>query len=144
MRFSIRSLMPAFALLSTTSARIYGLRAPVTIKAGEPFQVSLLTQGYIQSVYDVATAFGIAPGTGHSQSLGTIIGSEYIGLDGSNTYDTLNFTVSAPASTVEGNYTLTTSVMSLYGDSSGPILSSWNVSVTVGWATSTKTVDSSS
>lgn len=55
----------------------------------------------------------------------------------------LNFTLSgAPAETPKGSYTLSTSVMSLYGARKLPTLTSWNVTVAVGDATSTDTVDS--
>ncbi|KAG4415576.1 hypothetical protein IFR04_011296 [Cadophora malorum] len=136
MRFSTTtSILSGLTLLSTASARIIGLEAPRTIAAGEPFTVSLLTENYIV-VYDVAAAFGISPGAGYPETLGTVIGSSYIGPDGSDTLDKLNFTVSTSKSQVAGPSTLSASVLSLYGVSSGPVLYPFNVSVTVGDTTS--------
>ncbi len=146
MRFSSTStagLVSSLALLSSASARIVGLAAPAAIAAGQPFTVSLLTENYIQSVYDVAAAFGITPGSGFPGSLGNVIGSNYLGPDDSNTIEQLNFTVSIDKSTVAGPATLSASVFSLYGASSGPTLVPFNVSVIVGDTTSTEIVKSS-
>lgn len=142
MRFSTTtSILYGLAVFSTASARIIGLEAPHTIAAGEPFTVSLLTENYIQTVYDVAAAFGISPGAGYPETLGTVIGSSYIGPDGSDTLDKLSFTVSTSKSQVAGPSTLSASVLSLYGVSSGPVLYPFNVSVTVGDTTSTEKVN---
>ncbi|KAK0100332.1 hypothetical protein ONS95_008291 [Cadophora gregata] len=142
MRFSTTTGLISFlTLLSTATARIIGLETPRTIAAGEPFTVSLLTENYIQSVYDVAAAFGISPGAGYPDTLGTVIGSNYIGPDGSNSRQKLNFTVSTNKDHSAGRSTLSASVLSLYGVSSGPILYPFNVSVTVGDTTSTEKVN---
>ncbi|KAF4636093.1 hypothetical protein G7Y89_g1989 [Cudoniella acicularis] len=128
------------ALLSTlslASARIYGLQAPNQVVPGQPFTVTLLTQNYIQSVYDVAAAFGIAPGTGYPQSLGQVLSSEYLGPEKSNVVGNLNFTVIVDDNFEKGEATLSTSVMSLYGAVYGSTLSNWNVTVTVGDAQGT-------
>ncbi|KAH7363803.1 hypothetical protein BKA65DRAFT_472173 [Rhexocercosporidium sp. MPI-PUGE-AT-0058] len=142
MRFSISSisLISGLTLLSTASARIIGFEAPRTIAAGKPFTVSLLTENYIQSVYDVAAAFGIATGD-FPYNLGILVGSDYIGPDLSNSLQKLNFTVSTNANTVHGVATLSASVFSLYGAAYSPLLVPFNVSVTVGDTTSTDTVN---
>jgi hypothetical protein len=144
MRFSTTSssLISGLALLSTASARIIGLEAPRTIALGEPFTVSLLTENYIQSVYDVAAAFGISPGAGYPSSLGIIAGSDYLGPDASNSLEKLNFTISTTKNQVAGPSTLSASVFSLYGAVSGPLLVPFNVSVILGDTTSTDTVNS--
>ncbi|KAG4440363.1 hypothetical protein IFR05_004156 [Cadophora sp. M221] len=142
MRFSASSisLISALTLLSAASARIIGFEAPRTIAAGESFTVSLLTENYIQSVFDVAAAFGIATGN-FPADLGILVGSGYIGPDLSNRVEKLNFTVSTFENTVHGPAVLSASVFSLYGVAYGPVLVPFNVSVTVGDVTSTDTVN---
>ncbi|PVH78820.1 hypothetical protein DL98DRAFT_655853 [Cadophora sp. DSE1049] len=135
------SLIASLTLLSTVSARIIGLEAPRTIAAGESFTVSLLTENYIQSVYDVAAAFGISSGSGYPGTLGVIMGSDYIGPDGSNSLEKLNFTVTTNKNQIAGPSTLSASVFSLYGASYGPLLYPFNVSVTVGDMTSAEKVN---
>ncbi|KAH7417580.1 hypothetical protein BKA64DRAFT_718320 [Cadophora sp. MPI-SDFR-AT-0126] len=135
------SLVSGLTLLSAAAARIIGLEAPRTIAAGEPFTVSLLTENYIQSVYDVAAAFGIASGPGYPSSLGAIMGSDYIGPDGSNSLKKLNFTVSTNKNQIAGPSTLSASVFSLYRASYSPLLVPFNVSVTVGDTTSLEKVN---
>lgn len=76
MQFSTLALA---SLLSVASARISGIAVPKTIRAGYGFNAIILTEGYIQSVNDVAIAFGVAPGTGYPGSLGTTIESFYLG-----------------------------------------------------------------
>lgn len=144
MRFSTTSisLVSGLTLLSSASARIIGLEAPRTIAAGQSFTVSLLTENYIQSVYDVAAAFGIASGSGFSGSLGTnLITSDYLGPDASNRLDKLNFTMSTFENTDHGPAILSASVFSLYGAAYGPLLVPFNVSITVGDTTSTDKVN---
>lgn len=73
-------LTTAFALLLTTAhARINGIAVPATIKPGEEFDAIILSSNYIQSVYDVAIAFGYTPGDGYPGSLGQVIDSFYLG-----------------------------------------------------------------
>jgi len=117
--------------------------APATIAPGEPFNVSLITQGYIQTVYDVAVAFGIAPGRGYPDSLGVAIASEYLGPAKSNLINPITFTLNIDKNIPLGSSTLSASLMSLYGAVSGPTLSNWNVTVLVGDAVSAETVGSS-
>ena len=63
-----------------TSARIYGIAVPSTIAPGSNFRVTILTQNYIQSVQDVAIAFGLAPNDQiANSSLGTLLNSKYLG-----------------------------------------------------------------
>ncbi|KAH6675624.1 hypothetical protein B0J14DRAFT_586921 [Halenospora varia] len=144
MRFSLNTLLPTLLSITTlTTARIVGLRAPSQIAPGTPFTLTLLTENYIQSVYDVSAAFGIAPGAGYPQSLGTdLFSSVYIGPAGSNVLNGLNYTVAISKEFAKGEATLSASVMSLYGAVYGPTLVGWNVSVVVGDSVSEGMVES--
>lgn len=73
------STLPLLSLLSLASARIIGIAVPKTIRPGDGFNAIIETENYIQSVYDVSIAFGIASGPGYPGSLGTVIGSYYLG-----------------------------------------------------------------
>jgi hypothetical protein len=77
-------LAAAAPLLSLASGRIVGISVPETIKPGDGFNAIIQVENYIQSVYDVAIAFGVAPGTGYPDSLGTILDSFYLGPGKSN------------------------------------------------------------
>lgn len=78
MRFSTL-IAASVPLLSLTTARIIGIAVPDTIKPGDGFNAIIETENYIQSVYDVAIAFGVAPGSGFPDSLGTVMNSFYLG-----------------------------------------------------------------
>jgi hypothetical protein len=75
----LTSFLIAAATAATASARIIGIAVPQTIKPGDGFNARILTENYIQSVADVAIAFGTAPGAGNDGSLGLNIGSYYLG-----------------------------------------------------------------
>lgn len=77
MRFSIA--LAATSLLALTEARIVGISVPKTIKPGEDFEAIIISENYIQSVYDVAIAFGYSPGKGFPGSLGQVADSFYLG-----------------------------------------------------------------
>jgi Nis1 family len=144
MRFSTISTAAALSLLSGANAIITGITAPSTIAAGEPFFVTLNTADYIQTVYDVAVAFGIADGQGYPQSLGTVFNSEYLGPSKSNILDPITFVVEIDAATPFGTHVLSAAVFSLYGAVAGPVADMYNVTVTVGLENSIDTVTSTS
>lgn len=50
------------SLLSLASARIVGFAAPKTVAPGTDIKIEILTEGFSQSVHDVATSFGIDSG----------------------------------------------------------------------------------
>ena len=77
MHFSTTTTLAS--LLSLSSARIIGIAVPATIRPGDGFNAIIETENYIQSVYDVAIAFGVAPGAGYPGTLGTVLGSYYLG-----------------------------------------------------------------
>jgi hypothetical protein len=72
-------LAASASLLSLASARIIGIAVPETIQPGGGFNAIIETENYIQSVYDVAIVFGVAPGAGFPGSLGTVMDSFYLG-----------------------------------------------------------------
>ena len=61
------------------NTRIIGIQVPKTIKPGEDFEAIIISENYIQSVYDVAIAFGYSPGKGFPGSLGQVADSFYLG-----------------------------------------------------------------
>jgi len=79
MRFGPILAVAAAVLAPVVSGIITGIAVPETIKAGEGFNLRITTANYIQSVYDVSAAVGIAPGNGFRDSLGQVLGSYYLG-----------------------------------------------------------------
>lgn len=66
-------------LLGLVSARIDSYAVPSTIRAGETFNAVLVGHDYIQSVAEIAAAFGIRSVDAYKGSLGTLLGSVYLG-----------------------------------------------------------------
>ena len=73
------ALLASTLLIPLASCRIEGIAVPRVIKPGEGFNIKLLTSNYIQSVYDVSVAVGVAPGSGFPDALGSVLGSYYLG-----------------------------------------------------------------
>jgi len=68
------------SLATTVSARIHGIGFPKTIKAGDEVTAIIGSANYIQSVYDVAIAFGInKEAAAFPDTLGPVLGSFYLG-----------------------------------------------------------------
>jgi len=146
MRFTTSLSLSALSLslLSTTSAIITGITAPSIIAPGQPFTITINTANYVQSVYDVAVAFGIAPGAGFHGSLGSVFASEYLGPSLSNIETPIDFTILIDENTPVGPVLLSATTLSLFGAVAEPVASLWNVTVTVGEVTSQDTVTSKS
>ncbi|KUJ22884.1 uncharacterized protein LY89DRAFT_540464, partial [Mollisia scopiformis] len=121
----------ASTLISSTSAIITGVEAPSTVYAYNPFTVTLTTADYIQSVYDVAVAFGVAPGAGYPESLGNVMSTAYLGPSKSNILTPITFDVTLPSGTQNGPYTLSAEVFSLFGAAYSGSVSSFNTTITV-------------
>ncbi|KAL9075951.1 MAG: hypothetical protein Q9161_001345 [Pseudevernia consocians] len=132
------SLFTAFA-----SASISGIAVPSTIAPGSSFRVTIITEDFIQSVQDVAIAFGLAPNAAiANSSLGTLLSSKYLGPDDSNIETNITHIVSIPDGLATGPIVFTSSLFSLLGADFEPNLQSFSVDVTVGDATSSDLVGS--
>ncbi|KAI8292845.1 hypothetical protein K4K56_005798 [Colletotrichum sp. SAR 10_98] len=130
------SIAAAASLFALANARIYGIAFPETVKAGDQVNAVIETENYIQSVQDVAIAFGIAPeASAYPGTLSTVIGSFYLGPEKSNVLDNITETVTIPADLAAGTYVVSAGVYSLYGASSSTTLTNYNVTITVGDAT---------
>lgn len=77
MRFTIAAV--AATLAATAQARIAGIAVPDTIKAGDKVDLHILSEGYIQTVDDVAVAFGYADNDNYPDTINTLLGSFYLG-----------------------------------------------------------------
>ncbi|KAH7406600.1 hypothetical protein DE146DRAFT_398028 [Phaeosphaeria sp. MPI-PUGE-AT-0046c] len=136
MRFS--TITTALSASSLASARIIGLAAPSTLAPNSTFSLTLLTENYIQSVADVAVAWGFQTPTennptGYPYTLGSLKDSSYLGPEKSNTLSNVTIDATTPATLEKGkDVVLSVAVMSLYGASGGPITQAWNVTVHVG------------
>lgn len=132
------TLLTTLTSSSLASARIIGLAAPATLTPNTSFALTLLTENYIQSVADVAVAWGFQTPTennptGFPYTLGSFANSAYLGPEKSNTLQNVTIDVTAPATLEKGkDVVLGVAVMSLYGASGGPITQAWNVTVHVG------------
>lgn len=131
MRFSTTTSTLFLSILSTTTAIITGVTTTPTVYAYNPFTITLTTANYVQSVYDVAVAFGVSPGAGHPDSLGTVVSSAFLGPSKSNILTPITFDVTLPAGTGNGEYLLTAAVYSLFGASSLPTVTEFNTTITV-------------
>jgi len=135
----------AIATLSTlglSSAIITGISVPKTIKPGDGFNARINTANYIQSVYDVAVAFGVAPGSGFQGALGQVTDSFYLGPGQSNVVTPITKWTILPSSIGKGQATYSAAFYSLFGAAAGPTLTTYNVTITVGDETSTEYVTS--
>jgi hypothetical protein len=132
MRFSATSAALALtALISSSSAIITGVEAPSTVYAYNPFTITLTTADYIQSVYDVAVAFGVAPGAGFEGDLGTVVTSAFLGPSQSNILTPITFSAVLPTGTQNGKNVLTAAVYSLFGAGASPSITEFNVTINV-------------
>ncbi|KHN97639.1 uncharacterized protein MAM_04654 [Metarhizium album ARSEF 1941] len=127
-------------ILALAQARIRGIAVPETIKPGDTINVTIVNENYIQAVYDVAIAFGYAPGHGIPQSLGLVAGLMYLGPLESNQAHSSIKQLTIPKDAPQGEALLTSSLMSLYGAAHMPTLTNFNVSVTFGHETSAQYV----
>jgi hypothetical protein len=67
-------------LAASANARITGFYAPKTVAVDSTVKLLINGEDYIQSIQDVAIAFGIQHGKHPTpDSLGTLLGSKYLG-----------------------------------------------------------------
>ncbi|PGH23439.1 hypothetical protein AJ80_02549 [Polytolypa hystricis UAMH7299] len=133
------------SLVAVSTARIEAVAAPKTIKVGEPFDIILMGFGYIQTVDDIAAAFGVGPEDFNSgEALGQVFGSVYLGPEKSNIRGNLTFPVTVPTSWEDADaLTITTGVYSLYGAQDLAVVDIFKVVTEVGDETSEEYVRSS-
>ncbi|KAI5282619.1 hypothetical protein KEM54_002688 [Ascosphaera aggregata] len=137
MKFSTVTALTVLA--GVASARIDAFTVPKTIKAGEEFEVTLVSHGYIQSMYEIAAAFGLSSfqsGSYASQSLQIYLDSVYLGPETSNTYDNYTFPIIVPKDTKNGVYAFTIGLFELVGALNSPSAGTMSANVTVGDKTS--------
>ncbi|KAI5457808.1 hypothetical protein BGZ63DRAFT_457174 [Mariannaea sp. PMI_226] len=137
MRLSVTAAITTL-LATAAQARINGIAVPETIKPGDTFDVIIESSNYIQSVYDVAIAFGYMPGKGFQGTLGSVINSFYLGPKESNQLHNFNKTITFPSSAPKGDAVFSAGLYSLYGVSSTTTLTDYNVTVKIGDKTSKK------
>lgn len=136
MHFS--TIASALATASLATARIVGLSTPATLTPNTTFPITLLSENYIQSVSEIAVAWGFQVPTnanpqGYPYTLGSFTGSSYLGPNASNTLSNVTIQATVPAALQAGqDMVFGVAVMSLYGASAGPITQGWNVTVHVG------------
>lgn len=144
MRFT--SLAAALTSLSAASARIIGIEAPSTLAPNSTFNLTLLTENYIQPVADISVAWGYSLSPGYPASLGAFTQSSYLGPNKSNTLENITVEATVPvdldSDSWNGSLTLSAGVYSLYGASSGPSVAGFTVTVQIGDETSEETVQS--
>lgn len=67
----MKSTITALASLLTVShAMIHGITIPSTIQPGDPFDVTIESSLFSQSIYDVAIVFGYAQDSGYPGGVG--------------------------------------------------------------------------
>ncbi|KAJ4389215.1 hypothetical protein N0V93_006678 [Gnomoniopsis smithogilvyi] len=130
-------LAASASLLCLVQARIGGIGVPAIIKSGDTFDLIIEGTGYIQSVTDVSIAVGYYPG---AAPLGDGLGIFVTAFDlvSKSNYDgNFNKSVVFPATTYVGAASFTASLESLYGVQYEPVLTPFNLSITIGSETST-------
>ncbi|KAI8932516.1 hypothetical protein NX059_010695 [Plenodomus lindquistii] len=143
MRFSTLAAAALSATLS--SALIVGISAPSTLAPNSTFPLTLITQNYIQSVGDVAVAYGFLVPTeqeplGFPGMLGSYYNSAYIGPEKSKAVDNVTISATVPAELAGEGWTgkkilLVAAIYSIYGASGDTNISGWNVTVGTGATT---------
>ncbi|KAI4636304.1 hypothetical protein J4E83_001258 [Alternaria metachromatica] len=146
MRFS--TLTTALTSLSLASGRLIGIAAPSTLAPNSTFTLTLLSEGYIQSVADVAVAWGFSLAPGYPGTLGSFAQSAYLGPEKSNQgQENVTITATVPAGLAMDAYQgkdilLNAGIYSLYGASGGATVTGFNVTVRVGESTGGEVVES--
>ena len=124
-------------LAASATARIEGFYAPKTVAVDSTVKLEIVGANYIQSIQDVAIAFGLQHGTNPSpDSLGTLLSSKYLGPDNSNVVGNITAYVHIPAGTPKGKTTITADLFSLLGAAYSPDIDTFQATVHVGTSTS--------
>ncbi|KAF2032792.1 hypothetical protein EK21DRAFT_15304, partial [Setomelanomma holmii] len=146
------SLSTLLATISIATARIVGISSPPVLTPGTPFTFNLTTENYIQSVADVAVAWGFQlptanNPTGYPYTVGSFTNSSYLGPSKSNVLEDVSVESYVPEGLSSDAYNekdvvFSVAVMSLYGASGVPSTTGWNVTVKIGESTGGDWVDS--
>ncbi|KAL6716790.1 hypothetical protein ACLMJK_004702 [Lecanora helva] len=126
-------LPPLFTTL--TAASITGIALPSTLAPSSTIPITLITTNFIQTVSDIAIAFGLSPTPALplNESLGiTFLGSKYLGPDESNIATNITLTLTTPAGLQKGPAVFNGVLYSLLGADSLSVLQGFSVNVTVG------------
>jgi hypothetical protein len=146
MRFS--TLTTALTSLSLASARLTGIAAPSVLAPNSTFTLTLLSEGYIQSVADISVAWGFSLAPGYPGSLGSFTNSAYLGPEKSNQgQQNVTLTATVPAGLAMDAYMgkdvlLSAGIYSLYGASGTVTVTGFNVTIRVGESTGDEVVQS--
>ncbi|KAF2761452.1 hypothetical protein EJ05DRAFT_473950 [Pseudovirgaria hyperparasitica] len=143
MRASILAAVASMTCLA--SARIVGFAVPKTIATNSPFDITVISENYIQSAQEISIAYGVTSGpvTPYPGTLGRLVGSAYLGPDASNTLSNITITATLDGDIIEkGDGLFSAALTSLYGVAYGPVLQNFNASITVGDVTSEELVRS--
>ncbi|KAF1831397.1 hypothetical protein BDW02DRAFT_649940 [Decorospora gaudefroyi] len=149
MRLStLRTLLLTTAATTLSQARITGISAPATLAPNETFTLTLISTSYIQSVADVAVAWGFDVAPGYPGILGSFTDSAYLGPCLSNQAENISISATVPAGLSTEFYRgkdllLNAGVYSLYGASGEPVTSGFNVTVRIANETSCEDAASS-
>lgn len=125
---------------------------PSTLAPNTTFPLTIITEGYIQTVADIAIAFGFQlpttqNPTGYPGTLGAFLTSAYLGPQKSNTSKNVTLEVTVPEELESDSWhgkdvVLSAGVYSIYGASGSPELDGWNVTVKIGETTGGDNVSS--
>jgi hypothetical protein len=146
MRFS--TLATALTSATLASSRLIGIAAPSTLAPNSTFTLTLLSEGYIQTVADVAVAWGFSIAPGYPGSLGSFTDSAYLGPEKSNQgQDNVTIIATVPEGLASDSYKgqeilLSAGIYSLYGASGSTTVTGFNVTVKVGEVTGGEIVQS--
>lgn len=135
----------ALSSLTLASARIVGISVPTTINPNNTFPLTLITEGYIQAVDDIAVTWGFDHAPGYPGTIGASRASAYLGPNASGTTENITIQASIPEFMNVGLYKdqdviLSAVVMDIYGASGTPTLEAWNATIRFGETTGGATV----
>lgn len=138
MRFA--TITAALASASLTSAKIIGMTAPAAIKAGEPYQITLKTNGEPAEEISVTYGYTSARGGNEDYEIGQFSKTELLGKSNVNE----DFTIDAVAPAELANWTpatvLTVAVHQTVGKTATSVVNGYIVGFNVANKTSERQV----
>ncbi|KAK7539438.1 uncharacterized protein J3D65DRAFT_601514 [Phyllosticta citribraziliensis] len=134
MKFATTLVTGLVSLASLASARITGITLPTKIGVNEVFNVTIKSENYIQSIADIAFAFGvIQPQYADAGSLGMyLVGESFLGPTFSNQISDFIVPVGPiPDYVPKGETLFNAALFSLLGSRFAPTTFVWNATVTL-------------